>query len=224
MHAPHMLILVEEAPGVPLPVSAAIEHTCTDPHNLRVYVGNPDNQHDTLHEFCTSPGVTHIRISALDHPNVVTNTVRDPEWEDLNNDVAVVPGAVSRKSIVRRREKYGEDSGIYLSRIRGISPPEAQDALIKWEWCVAAADRYDDPAFREGSLALGVDCANSEAGDRAAIARGQGACLLGVRSFQCPDSVQLGVDVGTEIEADGIDPRRVASRSIVQRHSRPTSA
>ena len=47
-------LIVEGAPGVPLPVSAAIENTCTDPHNLRVYVGNPDNQHDTLHEFCTS--------------------------------------------------------------------------------------------------------------------------------------------------------------------------
>ena len=214
MHAAHMLILVEEAPGVPLPVSAAIEHTCTDPHNLRVYVGNPDNQHDTLHEFCTSPGVRQIRISALDHPNIVTNNLRDPEWEDLNNDVAVVPGAVSRKSIVRRREKYGENSRIYLSRVRGISPPEAEEALIRLEWLEEAKGRYSNPAFREGALALGVDVANSEAGDRAAIARGQGACLLGVRSFACPDSVQLGIDVGTEIRVDDIDPRRVAIDSV----------
>ncbi len=214
MHAEHMLILVEEASGVPLPVSAAIENTVTDVHNLRAYIGNPDHQHDTLHEFCTSPGVRHIRISALDHPNIVTNNVRDPKWEDLDNDVAVVPGAVSRKSIARRREKYGEGSRIYLSRVRGISPPEAQDALIQLKWCEEAVGRYSDPAFREGPLALGVDVANSEAGDRAAIARGQGACLLEVRSFPCPDSVQLGVDVGTEIKVDGIDPRRVAIDSI----------
>ena len=214
MHAPHMLILVEEAPGVPLPVSAAIEHTCTDPHNLRVYVGNPDNQHDTLHEFCTSPGVRHIRISALDHPNIVVNNLRDPEWEDLNNDVAVVPGAVSRKSIVRRREKYGEDSSIYRSRIRGISPPEAQDSLIKWAWCEEAVAHYSDPAFRVGAVALGVDCANSESGDKAAIATGKGACLMGVRSFACPDSSQLGIDVGALIQADDIDPRQVGVDSV----------
>ena len=214
MHAEHMLILVEEASGVPLPVSAAIENTVTDVHNLRAYIGNPDHQHDTLHEFCTSPGVRHIRISALDHPNIVTNNVRDLKWEDLDDDVAVVPGAVSRKSIARRREKYGEDSRIYLSRVRGISPPESQDALIQLAWCHEAKGRYSDPAFREGPLALGVDVANSEAGDRAAIARGQGACLLEVRSFPCPDSVQLGIDVGTQIRVDNIDPRRVAIDSV----------
>ena len=47
-----------------------------------------------------------------------------------------------------------------------------------------------------------------------AIASGDGACLLVVRSFPCPDPVQLGVDVGVRIRADGIDPRRVGVNSV----------
>ena len=76
------------------------------------------------------------------------------------------------------------------------------------------SSRYSDPAFRVGPVALGVDVANSEAGDKAAIATGRGACLMEVRSFACPDSVQLGVDVGTLIQADGIDLRRVAVDAV----------
>src|ERR1044072_4908768 len=33
MHAEHMLLLYEEMPGIPLPVIAAGENTCTAPHN-----------------------------------------------------------------------------------------------------------------------------------------------------------------------------------------------
>ena len=143
-----------------------------------------------------------MRISGLDHPNVVCD------------DAAIVPGAVSLESVEKRALKYGEDSRLYRSRVRGISPAEAEDALIKLEWCVEATAHYSDPAFRVGAVALGVDVANSEAGDKAAIAQGRGACLMEVRSFACPDAVQLGIDVGALIQADGIDPRRVGVDSV----------
>ena len=35
-----------------------------------------------------------------------------------------------------------------------------------------------------------------------------------VRSFPCPDSVQLGIDVGTLIQADDVDPRRVGVDAV----------
>ncbi len=201
-HAEHMLLIVEEMPGLAPAVMTALENTSTGPHNLRICVGNPDSQHDELHRFCTSPDVEHVRISGLDHPNVVCD------------DADIVPGAVSLESVHKRARKYGEDSRLYRSRIRGISPAEAEDALINLEWCEEAATRYADPTFRQGVMALGVDVAASEAGDKAAIAQGKGACLLEVRSFACPDPVQLGIDVGALIQADGIDPRRVGVDSV----------
>jgi hypothetical protein len=175
MHAEHMLLVYEETPGIPLPVIVAGENTVSALHNLRVAIGNPDHQHDALHTFCTSPGVVHVRMSALDHPNVVTGR-------------EIIPGAVSTKAVERRRQKYGADSRLFESRVRGISPSEADDALIRLAWCQEAARRYGDVRFREGLPALGVDVANSENGDKAAIARGLGACLLEVVSFPCPDA------------------------------------
>jgi hypothetical protein len=193
MHAEHMLLVYEEMPGIPLPVVTAGENTATAPHNLRVGIGNPDHQADALHVFCTSPGVRHVRMSALDHPNVVCG--RD-----------VVPGAVSVKAVDRRRVKYGADSRLYLSRVCGISPTESEDALIRWSWCEAAAQRYQDERYRVGLPALGVDVANSENGDHAAIARWQGACLTEVVSFQCPDASILGVRVAGEMAPSPFDP------------------
>lgn len=216
MHAPHMLILVEEAQGVAKAVSEAIENTITGVHNLRAYVGNPDNQHDTLHEFCTSPGVVHVRISALDHPNVVVNNHRDPEWEDLANDVEIVPGAVSRIRILRREQKYGKGSRIYESRVRGISPSESEDSLIRWEWCEAAAKRWDDPEFRNGPLALGVDVSDKPTGDKSAFARWQGACLTEVWSFVPEDASEVGRMAYREIvdPQNPIDPKCVGVDSV----------
>ena len=43
-----------------------------------------------------------------------------------------------------------------------------------------------------GLPALGVDVANSETGDEAAICEGVGACCIGIDAFQCPDSNRLG--------------------------------
>ncbi len=199
-HAEHMLIITEETPGIDPAIMRALDNTRTDDHNIHLAVGNPDNQHDGLHRFCIKPSTEHLRISALDHPNIVSNR-------------RVVPGAVSLKRERERAAEYGEDGQLYQSRIRGISPSEAADALIKLAWCHAAAARYDDPLLREGPEALGVDVAASLAGDKAAIARFMGACCMEVTSFQCPDPVALGVQVAAEMGTD-IDPWLVGVDSV----------
>lgn len=201
-HAPHMLLITEETPGIDASVMAALENTATAPHNLRLAVGNPDSEHDTLHQFCLSPGVKHIRISALDHPNVVCS---DPN---------IVPGAVSQKAITHRRHRYGVDDRMYLSRVRGISPAEAENSLIRRVWCDEAVARYSDATYRVGLPALGVDVANSEGGDKAALAYGLGACLLELDSFPCPDANALGRMVRLRARLEGVDERHVGVDSV----------
>jgi phage terminase large subunit len=202
MHAEHMLLVYEETPGIPPAVLTAGENTCTAPHNLRLALGNPDHQQDALHQFCTAQGVTHVRVSALDHPNVVTG------------DASVVPGAVSQKAVDRRLAKYGTGSRLYESRVRGVCPAESEDALIKLEWCRAAAQKWTDARFRVGAKALGVDVANSENGDSAAVAMWQGATLLKVDAFACPNANQLGRDVLALGQTQYIDPAHVGIDSV----------
>lgn len=201
MHAEHMILMYEEMPGIPLPVIEAGENTCTAPHNVRWGQGNPDNQLDALHQFCIKPTTTHIRISALDHPNVVTG------------NASLVPGAVSVESIERRRAGYGEGTPLYESRVRGISPQQATDSLIRYEWLDRAATRWEAlkkaGKLEAGGPAKGVDVANSENGDEAAIADGRGSALVQLRTFACPDSNKLGAQVVKEMRADGVPQEHV---------------
>lgn len=200
-HAVHMLWITEETPGVHRAIMNAIAGTRTDDHNIHLALGNPNHRQDELHRFCASKWVKNIRISAYDHPNIVSKK-------------PVIPGAIGPRRLKERIEDYGRGSRLYLSRIQGISPAEAEDALIKWEWCVAAAERWKDQSFRIGTAALGVDVANSEDGDKGAIARWDGACCTEVEDFACPDANELGRRVVAEMNDRGIDQRQVGVDSV----------
>ena len=194
-----MLIITEETAGIPRAIMVAIDNTRSADHNLQLALGNPDHRHDELHRFCQQEGVERVRMSALDHPNIVSG---EP----------VVPAAIGPKRLKKRIANLGIGSRLYLSRIRGISPPEAKDALVKYEWCLAAAERFKRGLQEDryaGEEARGVDVANSETGDDAAIARGVGRRLTEVVAFPCPDANKLGELVGHEIERDKIDCRYV---------------
>ena len=201
-HAEHMLIIFEETPGVPQPIMEAFQNTAQAPHNLLLAFGNPDHQLDTLHKFAGLKNVNAIRISALDHPNVVLKSA------------SFIPGAVSEEGINRALTRYMHRSNpMYMSRIRGISPEQSVDALIRLEWCSNSALQWMDmcgfkdepePKHLTGMQALGIDVANSETGDEAAIAYGKGNILLTLESFACPDANQLGHKISVKMNEQHI--------------------
>jgi hypothetical protein len=205
-HAEHMLIILEETPGIPPPIITAFQNTAGAPHNIILALGNPDHQLDTLHRFCALPNVTHIRISAFDHPNVVLN------------DPAFIPGAVSKAGLDDMLARYGSaDNPLYLSRARGISPGQSSESLIKLQWCIDAIDEKnrDRNTLLTGEKALGADVANSDSGDKAAIACGQGSVLFDVKDFHCPDSNQFGKrDIYFKMKEENISPNHVGVDGI----------
>lgn len=109
-HAAHMLIITEETPGIDPAVMTAFKNTCTGDHNVRLGLGNPDHPRDALHQMCNEKDVVAVRISALDHPNVVCGR-------------EVVPGAAGRRSVAAKLDQYkSEDHPMYKSRVRGLCP------------------------------------------------------------------------------------------------------
>ncbi len=204
-HAEHMLFIFEETQGVDTAVMTAVENTTTADHNLRCGLGNPDHQADTLHQFCTQPKVTHIQISALDHPNIVTGNPN------------TIPGAVAPKKIEERKGRYGQESRLYRSRVRGICATESTESIIRWSWLTDAAKREltDIPEdLRKGPPALGVDVANSPNGDEQSIASGIGPRLLVVETAPCDNSNELGALINTLMGTGGIDERNVGVDAI----------
>lgn len=136
-HDPHMLYILEECPGIPLPIIEAVMNTNVDDHNLILAVGNPDNVNDGLHQFTILPSTISIRISSYDHPNVVS-------------DDSIIPGAVSRKSIDKRLARYGNDHPLFMSRVRGICPDVSERGLFTQPALAAAREHLVDPIKQLG--------------------------------------------------------------------------
>lgn len=191
-HAPDLLIIFEETPGIQEAVMAAFENTATAPNNVLLAFGNPNSQTDTLHRFASRKDVDLVRISGFDHPNVV---LRRPDF---------IAGAQTELGLARLLQKYrSEEHPMYKSRAKGLSPEHSTDSLISWDWCRTAVDRglLVKP---NGPSAFGVDVANSEDGDQAVIAFGTGSVLHVADAFPCPDSNALGRRVHTEAKQHGI--------------------
>ncbi|MCU0439336.1 MAG: hypothetical protein MUC49_15695 [Raineya sp.] len=179
-HREHMLIITEETPGIDLASMEAYINTSTGEHNLILAVGNPDAQTDTLHNFCKKPNTKHFIISAYDHPNIVLQK-------------ELIPGAATIGSIEDRKEEYGEESAFYKSRVRGISPAQSIDSLIKAEWikqCINLDIEKDN-----SKNAVGVDVANSINGDKACVAYGESNVVNFIKEFNCPDASHLAYNL-----------------------------
>jgi hypothetical protein len=217
-HDEHLLFIYEEMPGIHESLIAATDSSCVAPHNLQLGIGNPDSKQDSLHRMAVRSGATHIRISAHDHPNVVTG------------DDRIVIGAVTKQSLADRAIAYGgEDSLFYRSRARGISPDESSHSLIKRTWLEIAAAKFDDDDLRwdvQGRMknpkpkALGIDVANVAEGDKAAISHWQGDVCVRVESLhvgeghELRDCNVLGTYVVGLARSQDIPPERVGVDSV----------
>jgi hypothetical protein len=211
-HGKDMLFIFEETPGVAEAIMAAIQNACGAPNNIILALGNPDNQFDTLHRFCKLQRVVPITISGFDHPNVV---LKNPNF---------IPGAQTEQGLADMLDRYrNSDNPLYLSRARGQSPKQSKEALIRYEWLLAASDRRKRYEDSDGNLrvkevngvrGLGVDVANSEDGDKGAIARGIGSALIEVEAFPCPNANKLGTQIFEEMQVYDIPEDSVAVDGI----------
>ena len=207
-HGENELFIFEETPGVAEAIMTAIQNGCGAPNNIIIALGNPDNQFDTLHRFCKLQRVEHIIISGFDHPNVVT---KNPN---------LIPGAQTEQGLRDMLDRYKDpEHPLYLSRARGISPKQAKEALIRYEWLMTAADRRKAFCDENGTLqianvqgrrGLGADVANSESGDEAAICRGIGSLCIEVESGQCPNANKFGSKLFYEMKATNVSDECVA--------------
>lgn len=123
-HAPNMLFIFDEANAIEPAIIKGLERTSTSPHNLKMYIGNPDHVNDALHQRFIRNSVVSVTVSALDHPNVVCD------------NSFLIQGATSKEfieSMIEECSMGGQDyrqHSDFLSRIRGICPVTSNKSLV----------------------------------------------------------------------------------------------
>lgn len=144
---PMVMVIEDEASGIPEAIDEAIDGSTTGPDDRIVRLGNPLNP-QSAHGMALlgkRPGVHKMTVSSWDAARY--------------GEAHRIPGMVSTAWCEKMRKKHGERSPTYLARVLGLVPPESADALIQMAWIERAFNT--DPAPMEGgsTTVIGLDVA-----------------------------------------------------------------
>jgi hypothetical protein len=138
LHADHMLIIVDEASGVPDPMFIPLEGAMTQEDNKVILIGNPTKNTGYFHKTRFDPTFSS-KWTTL-------------HWDSRKSEL------VSKDMIDYFRDNYGEDSNIFRIRVAGEPPLDDETTFIPLSWalqCVGNTIEVDP----EWPLYLSVDVA-----------------------------------------------------------------
>lgn len=138
VHEEHILLIVDEASGVPDPVLEGASGSMSSPHALLFLTGNPVRSQGEFFRSHNDP-----------------TTAR--RWVRLHLDCRFSP-RVSPTWIEEMAEKYGEDSNAFRVRVTGQFPLKDDESLISRELVTQAITRQVE-RVPSALRAWGLDCA-----------------------------------------------------------------
>lgn len=196
IHAPKVLVVLDEAGGIPKPLWDAADSLISNENSRMIAIGNPD---DPLGEFAevSKPGSGWhpISISAFETPNFTGEKCPRLVREQL----------VSRVWVEEKRRKWGENSPMYEARVLGQFPKVATDGLIPIDWVLRAQARWGErdrvPPNPETPIELGVDVGGG--GDRSTIAERRGHRVKIVLRDRNPNTMQTYGNVLGQMKETG---------------------
>lgn len=145
-HAKNVMVIFDEASGIPRVIWEAVEGLISGGVNVKfVCVGNPNQNTGDFIDTFNSNLYEKVYISAFDLPNV-------------KEKKQVIPGLSSYEWVEEMREKYGEDSDIWRVRVLGRPPKQGNNNLISLERVESAFDA-DRERYGANIKKLGVDVA-----------------------------------------------------------------
>lgn len=145
-HAPHILVIKDEASGLHRNVHEALDSTLASGFARELMIGNPIHASGDFYQaFHRKRALYHtMTIAAEDTPNfqgrgVVRPYLITPEWAE------------------EKRKEHGEEGAYYLSRVKAEFPRQGIDSLIALPWCERAKAR--EASDTGGRVEIGVDVA-----------------------------------------------------------------
>lgn len=182
IHAPHLLVVVDEAGGIPPLLGNNLDGLMTGDARI-LAIGNPptDEEGAWFEKICASPLWNTIPISAFDSPNF-TGEFCPPE---------IAAQLVDRAWVDDVRVQYGEDSAYYIARVLAQFPKVFAQKVIPVQWCEDAVANTN-PSKSDWQR-LGVDVA-SGGGDAMVVALADGWDLSVIDSWAGPDSADQVVN------------------------------
>ena len=184
-HAEHMLVVVDEAPGLRPSIYRAIE-ALRSGGNVRVLLlGNPTITSGEFYEAFTSKRETWTTITtgAFDTPNLEGISLEQllamgPEELAANP----VPKITTRQWVRDQYCELGPDHPMWQANVLAEFPTEAENALIPLGWLEQARSR--EPAIADDDpLVAGIDVAEGGEDETVLVVR-HGPAILSMQSWK----------------------------------------
>lgn len=122
IHAPYVLVILDEACGVPESLWIGAEAITTGPWCRILAIGNPDNSATQFFKVSQpGSGWNAIRISAYDTPNFTGEKV--PE--------VVAASLISKEWAEEKEQEWGKDNALYRSKVEGEFTVDAADTVVR---------------------------------------------------------------------------------------------
>lgn len=192
-HAPSLMVVVDEAAGVPPAIYQGVDAVLTGEDSRLLLLGNPTSRRGPFFEAFHADHVASISIPATAHPNVA-------------GGAAPIAGGVSKAWIRHVRDTYGESSPFYLSRVLAQFPTDDLDALVPADAIASAMSR---DAGTAGQPSAGLDVARFGS-DATVLVVAQGGTITRLSSWRRTDLVHVADIVARAIADHHLDPALVA--------------
>jgi hypothetical protein len=207
IHAPRLLLIVDEAGGFSHLIGQAFESILGGEHTRGLFIGNPptDQEGSWFEQLCAQEDVNTIPISIFDTPNytgeVVGACTTCPPGMPPHDAAEHLTDLDWERRIKR---DYGEDSPYYQARALARFPRGGSSRALPGDWIdnavAMAKDGNDRPQVvgnRDGHpfpyqpkrgawIRLGVDVA-AGGGDELAVARCEGDVIRNVHQESGPE-------------------------------------
>ena len=196
IHAPHLLLVVDEAGGIAHTVGKNLRALLTGDDARMVAIGNPptDNEGSWFETLCSTDGVNVIPISAYSTPNLTDE--RAPRCRSCPSAVpahSLATHLVEQTWVAETIADYGADAPYVIAKVHAKFPKGGSARIIPSSWIEAAMDS-DEPEAADAYVRI---------------------CDLDLPDETEEWMVKLGawVRLGVDVAADGGD-ELVIARSI----------
>lgn len=174
-HAPLVIVIFDEATGIPPAVWVMAEGLLTSANVKFIAIGNPTSKQSDFFKCFTSPDWAKIKLTCFDSPNLQANGITDMEALEAELDVlralpehdrlvrlrsykVVKPYLLSTDWVMRFGLRYGVKHPLFISKAIGEFPDEGDNVLIPLGLVEEAQRRAYTPTASDRKC-LGVDVA-----------------------------------------------------------------
>lgn len=191
IHARRVLVIIDEACGVPKALFDAVESLVTNENCRVLAIGNPDDPTSFFADTHKPDSGWHsIKISAFETPNFTGEFVPDEVAEQLTSPIWVQ----------EREKRWGRGSPLWTSKVEAEFPDVSDNTLIQPKWIEAAKAR-DLSGLEVGQF--GADIARYGP-DETCVYRNRGGHVRLVYSRHKQDTAKTTDDFAAILNSQGV--------------------